>query len=547
MTRITSEKNRQNLYDVIVVGFGIAGACAAIEALSNKSAVMVIDAFDGGGSSRRSGGVIYAGGGTRQQKAAGFTDTMEQMHKYLKQELGNGIKESTLKAFCKESLNNHLWLEKLGLDFRGGFYPKKTTQPPAGSSLYFSGNEIHYASKARPYPRGHVPASNGMAGEEIYGLLRATAEKMGAEVFLNTRATGLITGEKGAVIGINMMTLEHRPFARAFHTFIFRAGVILPLFRRLIRKFEKKFSAEATAYAKKGVVICAGGFSFNRDMIKAHAPKYAKCMPLGTPGDDGSGISMGMSVGADTMHLDSCSASRFYSPPTALSRGILVDSNGIRLCDESMYGSTISRYIAESPGSRAWLIIDSEIIKAAREETRLDEKLSSFTIKDIVSGNVNYLIFRKLTAFLNLRYNRVKRNAITDLASVCRINTAKLIDTIEKYNRKIEDREPDEFNKPDEYRQYIMIPPFYAVDCGLGNNFFLDPCMTLGGLRVDGTSGRVVDKNDKAIPGLFAAGRSAAGICSASYVSGLSLADCVFSGRNAGRSAARSVELKILS
>jgi len=40
------------------------------------------------------------------------------------------------------------------------------------------------------------------------------------------------------------------------------------------------------------------------------------------------------------------------------------------------------------------------------------------------------------------------------------------------------------------------------------------------------------------IDGLYAAGRTAAGLCSRSYVSGLSLADCVFSGRRAGRHAA---------
>ncbi|MFD4183567.1 FAD-binding protein, partial [Rhodococcus sp. NPDC058514] len=42
-----------------------------------------------------------------------------------------------------------------------------------------------------------------------------------------------------------------------------------------------------------------------------------------------------------------------------------------------------------------------------------------------------------------------------------------------------------------------------------------------------------------AIEGLYAAGRTAVGICSNSYVSGLSLADCVFSGRRAAAHAAR--------
>ena len=43
--------------------------------------------------------------------------------------------------------------------------------------------------------------------------------------------------------------------------------------------------------------------------------------------------------------------------------------------------------------------------------------------------------------------------------------------------------------------------------------------------RIDGTE----------IAGLHAVGRCAAGVASRSYVSGLSLADCVFSGRNAGQ------------
>ena len=61
--------------------------------------------------------------------------------------------------------------------------------------------------------------------------------------------------------------------------------------------------------------------------------------------------------------------------------------------------------------------------------------------------------------------------------------------------------------------------------------------LTLGGLAVEEDTGRVVRTDGTAIEGLYAAGRSAVGICSNSYVSGLSLADCVFSGRRAGRHA----------
>jgi 3-oxo-5alpha-steroid 4-dehydrogenase len=66
--------------------------------------------------------------------------------------------------------------------------------------------------------------------------------------------------------------------------------------------------------------------------------------------------------------------------------------------------------------------------------------------------------------------------------------------------------------------------------------------LTLGGLVVDEGTGAVRRQDGSAVAGLFAAGRSAVGICSRSYVSGLSLADCVFSGRRAGRSVVRVLD-----
>jgi 3-oxo-5alpha-steroid 4-dehydrogenase len=62
--------------------------------------------------------------------------------------------------------------------------------------------------------------------------------------------------------------------------------------------------------------------------------------------------------------------------------------------------------------------------------------------------------------------------------------------------------------------------------------------LTLGGLVVAEDTGQVCRADGSAIAGLYAAGRSAVGLCSNSYVSGLSLADCVYSGRRAGRHAA---------
>ena len=64
------------------------------------------------------------------------------------------------------------------------------------------------------------------------------------------------------------------------------------------------------------------------------------------------------------------------------------------------------------------------------------------------------------------------------------------------------------------------------------------PCSPSAALWSRNTPAQVRRADGAVVPGLYAAGRTAVGLCSHSYVSGLSLADCVFSGRRAGRSAA---------
>ena len=79
--------------DVVVVGFGAAGACAAIEAADAGADVLVLDRFNGGGATAISGGVVYAGGGTPEQRSAGIDDDAEQMYSYLQLETASAVSE----------------------------------------------------------------------------------------------------------------------------------------------------------------------------------------------------------------------------------------------------------------------------------------------------------------------------------------------------------------------------------------------------------------------------------------------------------------------
>ena len=67
-------------WDVVVVGFGIAGGCAALEAARGRARVLLLErAAVHGGTSSMSGGHFYLGGGTAVQRATGQADSPDAM------------------------------------------------------------------------------------------------------------------------------------------------------------------------------------------------------------------------------------------------------------------------------------------------------------------------------------------------------------------------------------------------------------------------------------------------------------------------------------
>lgn len=506
--------------DVVVVGFGAAGACAALEASQHRRSVIVIERFTGGGATALSGGIVYAGGGTRQQRAAGVGDTAEAMRDYLAKETGGVVGERTLSRFCDDSVAMLQWLESHGVPFEGSLCPDKTSYPSNKHYLYYSGSEPSLSD--RPAPRGHRAKGRGTSGRVLYARLAAAVRSAGVRVVGQTRAVSLLT-EDGRVTGVECLTLrEAPPWVRLAHRVLYRwsrkpllyAPKAGRLFRRPLAALERRHGRPVRILASRGVVLAAGGFGGSRSMLREHAPAARGGLPLATAADDGSGMRLGESAGGVSRLLDRVSVWRFLTPPSAFLRGILVDVDGKRICDESRYGAAIGDAVVRR-GGRAWLLVDGATVTLARRQLR---------------GSM--LWFQRLQGWYLLA-TRVTSPTVTGAASRAGVDPDGLAATVSSYNAG----SPDAFGKPGSMVVALQTPPYSLIDCSIRPRLFYPaPVLTLGGLVVDEDTGQVLRGDGTAVPGLYAAGRTAVGLCSNSYVSGLSLADCVFSGRRAGRS-----------
>jgi 3-oxo-5alpha-steroid 4-dehydrogenase len=138
----------------------------------------------------------------------------------------------------------------------------------------------------------------------------------------------------------------------------------------------------------------------------------------------------------------------------------------------------------------------------------------------------------------------VTADTVAGVAARAGVDSNGLAATLAAYNASAaaadgSGESPDPAGKPPDLVLPQDKPPYSLIDCSIRPRLWYPaPVLTLGGLVVDQETGHVLNTGGAPIAGLYAAGRSAVGLCSRSYVSGLSLADCVFSGRRAGRHAA---------
>lgn len=534
--------------DTIVVGLGGAGIAAALEALEQGLSVIALDQYDGGGSSAANGGVYYAGGGTTIQREAGVPDDPAAMEAYLRTEVGDVVAPETLRRFCQSSAENFEWLRAHGAPFSAALHRGKTSYPPLDKYLYHPDSSLAgpFNELARPAARGHRTVHrNGNKpwglGAGIYNPLRAAALAKGLDFRSHAEARQLALDDAGRVIGVRVEQLAD-PAIRARHSrLIAKANAWMSMlsptfpgarltyamgYRYLAKARLLEASARSSAWlrARRGVVLSAGGFICNPAMVRHFAPEYAAGLPNGTLGDNGSGIMLGVSAGAQTGLMERVSAWRFLSPPRAWGQGMLVNAAGERFVNETWYGARIGDEMIERNGGRGTIILDRRLFRQS--------------LRDAFGKGV--LGFQRDITLVNSMFAAIKAPSPEALARKLGLSPALFSQELALYNRTARGELADRFHKGPEDMAELVHGPFYAIDASVDARMFPIACMTVGGLLVDEATGAVKDLTGAPLPGLYAAGRNAVGICSNLYVSGLSYADCIFSGRRAARAMANS-------
>ncbi|PLW70027.1 FAD-dependent oxidoreductase [Pseudohalioglobus lutimaris] len=253
--------------------------------------------------------------------------------------------------------------------------------------------------------------------------------------------------------------------------------------------------------ARRGIVLACGGFVHNRDMMVQYAPHLSRCsVPWAGAGDQGDGINMGIAAGAASLRMHEGFAVAPIYPPENTIPAILVNASGQRFISEDSYHAVIGHSIAYQQQGKAWLITDQE---SAYQSVQDNFPLAA------------------------------KSNSMGGLAEQLSLPRGALQNTVAYYNRYASKGEDPMFHKSVDYLRPLQGPPYKAWDISVDRAFFA--AHTLGGLATN-LNGEVLSSFGELIPGLFAVGRTTAGIPTAPYIaSGLSVGDATFFGRRAGR------------
>ena len=469
--------------DVVVVGFGGAGASAAIAAEKAGASVLVLEKMpEGGGNTRCSGG-----GFIEPANADYAFEYLAQTFSFCDSEMD----ADAVKAFCREAVSTKAYLKELDPDVQFRFYGKANYP------------ELPHAETITKYA---IRGTSKSGGENFFAELEKIVKGLGIRVWTNAPAAELIRrGEQ--IVGVCAL------------------------------KDGKKINIKA----RRGVVLATGGFEYDPESIQNFC-QGTKVKGLGNPGNTGDGLRMAMSVGAKLWHMNSYSGPLGAVVPglksavmitPAVPGCIWVNQDGKRFVDEisvdlhsylyavNQFDTVAHRY----PAIPCWLIFDETARKSGSlafpnfgyAGTAEKYQWSADCSKEIEAGIVK------------------KAATLEELAVVTGLPASALAGTVRQWNADIAAGDDKQFGRkqkkgPRTVSAPINAAPYYALE--------LYPALlnTQGGPRRNAKA-QIVSAMGKPIPRLYSAGELGS-IWGTIYQGSSNIAECLVYGRIAGREAA---------
>ena len=460
-------------YDVIVVGGGNAALCAALAARDAGAEVVVLEKAP---PSEQGGNCPYTGGGFRF-----VHDGIEDLRHMLPDLTDSEVGRISMAPYTAENFREHF-----AAVTKGDSDPALVETLIANMMIANSRPTVEWmfdkgvrwelsASSARIEGAPSViPNSVGMSawesGPGLVRMLTTACRRAGVTILYETAMTKLLTNDGGAVIGVEA---EDRDGVHELHA--------------------------------NGVVLACGGFEANPEMRGERiGTGWERARVRGSAHNTGDGIRAAFEVGAQgTGQWDGCHATPIdvdapatgdlqvtdIMPRRSYPIGITVNSDGLRFIDEGA---------------------------GFAEQTFVDMGHAILSQSD---GIAHQVFDSRAQAHLEGRYSsarRVEADSIAELAEKLGVDAGALERTVEEFNasaheaeyepRTLDGRSTSDL-KPPKSNWAIKLdrPPYFAYTVTGGITY------TYGGLKID-TGARVLDTEDRPIPGLYAAGIIVGGI-----------------------------------
>ena len=386
--------------DVVVIGSGVAGCSAAIEARSAGASVIVFEKMKiTGGNTRISDGGLAAPG-NRLQKEQGIEDSPELFYQDILKAGLNLNHRGLARIFAEQGAEAVEWLQmELGVQ-----YMDRLDR--------FGGHSV-----------ARCLTTTSHSGKDIVKAQTSRLKQMGVEIRTQCLLTNLLTDDSGKVCGVRIKTgYNHKT---------------------------QGFKKQKNIQAGRAVILATGGFGNDVTFRMLQNPSLdATVTSTNHRGATAEGLSAALRIGAAPVHLSwiqtgpwGCvdevgygTGSRFASY-ALYPNGILVDpSTGRRIVSEWADRRQRSMAIFKA-GHPCVGIMDTQGV--GHDPQSLEKCLKT----------------GKVHEFKNL----------ADLAKTYKIPSDTFTSTVEEYNKMIREGQTDQFGKSLETAQLISSPPFFAM------------------------------------------------------------------------------------